>query len=209
MFFSLCCRYILTCCSVILLFSICTSVADSKISSHTVKNHEMLTKLGLSRVRGPNSHHRKRLAIESRHHSRSDDSHMFIVKLPPNPYYYVHNRPNNVAESSRKIPVGFKNNGKPAKIYHWNIPVLKKYTSHRSKSRVSDTNYIDIQSPKIWNEVLDKPGKIRKSPHKPSYYVPAKPKKTSFMKYFPGNGKPQSFYVIEKSKKAHYHRLLP
>lgn len=169
----------------------------------------MLTKLGLSRVRGPNSHHRKRLAIESRHHTRSDDSHMFIVKLPPNPYYYTHNHPNSWQTNSKKIPVGFKNNGKPAKIYHWNIPVLKKYSGIRSKSRLNDDNYVNVQSSKMWNEVLDKPEKIQKSSSKPSYYVPIKPKKSSFMKYFPGNGKPQSFYVIEKSKKAHYHRLLP
>ena len=37
----------------------------------------------------PPSHHRKRLAVESRHHSRPDDSHMFIIKLPPNPVYYT------------------------------------------------------------------------------------------------------------------------
>jgi hypothetical protein len=38
-------------------------------------------------VKTPPGHHRKRLAVESRHH-RPDDSHMFVIKLPPNPYYY-------------------------------------------------------------------------------------------------------------------------
>ncbi|KAF5287487.1 hypothetical protein FQA39_LY04115 [Lamprigera yunnana] len=199
--------YIIASSLVILFFCVCSSQSQAKLSPHTVKNHDMLTKLGLARVRSPNSHHRKRLAIESRHHSRSDDSHMFIVKLPPNPYYYTHNVPNAVAGPSKKVPVGFKNNGKPAKIYHWNMPMLKKYASSKGKSR--SNTYYDTHDESTWNEVLDKPTKVKKNAHKSSYYVPARPKKMSFMKYFPGNGKPQSFYVIEKSKKAHYHRLLP
>lgn len=195
--------------TILLTIYLYSSLSDCRPSPSTLKNHEFLTKLGLSRIRAPNNHHRKRLAVESRHHSRSDDSHMFIIKLPPHPHYYINNRPNTIPEPSKNIPVGFKSNGKPAKVYHWNIPVLKKIASAKNKSRLNDSNIIDIQNPATWNEVLDKPVKERK-PSKPSYYVPVKPKKAgSFMKYFPGNGKPHSFYVIEKSKKAHYHRLLP
>lgn len=188
-----------------------TTLTESK--STPGKNHDLLTKIGFSRVRAPNSHHRKRLAVESRHHTRSDDSHMFVIKLPPNQHYYVHNKPNNYLEDSKKIPLGFKSNGKPAKIYHWNIPVLKKINSHRSKMRLNDEphhNNDDIKYTDSWNEVIDKPEKNTRTNYKKlSYYVPSKPKKSSFFKYFPGNGKPQSFYVIEKSKKQHYHRLLP
>lgn len=46
------------------------------------------SKLGFTKVKAPNSHNRKRLAIESRRHASPDDSHMFIIKLPPNMYYY-------------------------------------------------------------------------------------------------------------------------
>lgn len=167
-------------------------------------------------MRAPNSHHRKRLAVESRHHTRSDDSHMFIIKLPPNPHYYANNQPNSIQQNDpttheKNLPIGFKSNGKPAKVYHWNIPVIKKMAnSKKYKSRTTNdymNDSIDFSDPTSWNDVL-KTEKERK-PIKPSYYVPAKPKKTNFMKYFPGNGKPHSFYVIEKSKKAHYHRLLP
>ncbi|KAK6623835.1 hypothetical protein RUM44_010691 [Polyplax serrata] len=43
----------------------------------------------------------------------------------------------------------------------------------------------------------------------PNFYVPAIPKQNSFHKYFTGNGKLKSFYVIEKSKKpTRLHRLL-
>ncbi|XP_049817036.1 uncharacterized protein LOC109601842 [Aethina tumida] len=170
----------------------------------TTKNHALLTKLGLQKIRGPNSHHRKRLAVESRHHSRSDDSHMFIIKLPPNPHYYTHALPNvnSIDAQSKSIPVGFKSNGRPDKVYHWNLPVMKKM-ANKHKRRFSNPNTLEN-----WNEVLDKGDRERK-PQKPSYYIPAKPKKSNVMKYFSGNGKPHSFYVIEKSKKAHYHRLLP
>ncbi|XP_072380438.1 uncharacterized protein [Diabrotica undecimpunctata] len=194
--------------SIILVAIVFFTLSDTKQSSSS-KNHDLLTQLGLQRIKGPNSHHRKRLAVESRHHSRSDDSHMFIVKLPPHPHYYVHNKPNsvdNIHSKSRNLPVGFQNNGKPAKIYHWNLPLMKKAAStHKAKS---DDYLMDFRHQESWNEVLDKPMKEKK-PHKPYYYVPAKPKKSGFTKYFPGNGKPHSFYVIEKSKKAHYHRLLP
>lgn len=47
------------------------------------------SKLGFTKVKAPNSHNRKRLAIESRRHASPDDSHMFIIKLPPNMYYYT------------------------------------------------------------------------------------------------------------------------
>lgn len=80
--------------------------------------------------------------------------------------------------------------------------MIKKIVNAKHKSRNSDDE-IDFQ-----NEVFDKPETERK-PMKPTYYVPTKPTKASFRKYFPGNGKLHSFYVIESSKKAHYHRLLP
>lgn len=83
-------------------------IASSLASLSTSKNHELLSKIGLTRVRTPQSHHRKRLAVQSRHHSRSDDSHMFIIKLPPNPHYYGFNNPNSIEEPSKKkrLPIG-------------------------------------------------------------------------------------------------------
>ncbi|KAJ8923118.1 hypothetical protein NQ315_001671 [Exocentrus adspersus] len=192
---------------IVLLVVLCSLLSESKPNA---KNHDLLAKIGLQKIRGPNTHHRKRLAVESRHHSRSDDSHMFIIKLPPKPHYYDHIRPasfQDIHSRSKDLPVGFKSNGKPAKIYHWNIPLLKKMAA-KHKPKGKGYNDVDIQDPESWNEVLDKPVKEKK-PLKPSYYVPAKPKKSGFTKYFAGNGKPHSFYVIEKSKKAHYHRLLP
>lgn len=44
----------------------------------------------------------------------------------------------------------------------------------------------------------------------PSYYAPTKPKHTNFKKYFSGNGKPKSFYVIDNKnhKPIQYHKLI-
>lgn len=60
----------------------------------------------MAKLNIPSSHHRKRLAVESRHHSRPDDSHMYIIKLPPNPAYYAktsgHDR-NAIADTQKKV----------------------------------------------------------------------------------------------------------
>lgn len=52
--------------------------------------------MGFMKVKAPNSHNRKRLAVESRRHASRDDSHMFIIKLPPNLHYYT--SPNGVQQ---------------------------------------------------------------------------------------------------------------
>lgn len=64
--------------------------------------------LGLAKIKTPPGHHRKRLAVESsRHHSRPDDSHMFIIKLPPNPYYYANSKTaqnkNGIEDKNQKV----------------------------------------------------------------------------------------------------------
>lgn len=64
-----------------------------------------------------------------------------------------------------QIPVGFKSNGKPAKIYHWNIPLLKKmhgeissrsnskkYKENMSKLRHNDIDLIDIKNIPTWSD---------------------------------------------------------
>lgn len=53
-------------------------------------------------------HHRKRLAVESsRHNSRPDDSHMYVIKLPPNPYYYANTNnghyKNTIDDNKQKV----------------------------------------------------------------------------------------------------------
>uniref|UniRef100_A0A336M7X7 CSON006180 protein n=1 Tax=Culicoides sonorensis TaxID=179676 RepID=A0A336M7X7_CULSO len=218
------------------------SVSKGRTVLHPMKNElsnaELLEKLGLSKLQVPPAHNRKRLAVESRHHSRPDDSHMFVIKLPPNPYYYGNLKPsvnnkNSIDDKSRKIPVGFKSNGKPGRIYHWNIPVLKKIiNSNQSRRNPNLRNAVDYEDDLIdikhiptwskpWeNEAMDKNSlkhtglngisdkMIKKK--SPTYYAPTKPKQTNFKKYFSGNGKPKSFYVIDNKhhKPIQYHKLI-
>lgn len=86
-------------------------IVNSGKSKNVKSNHELLNSLGLGKLPSPSNHHRKRLATQSRHAGRPDDSKIFIVKLPPNPYYYSHvngkisataNEPNAIAEEKSK-----------------------------------------------------------------------------------------------------------
>jgi len=216
---------------VLLILLICALVACGLSASPNSANHELLTRLGMSRRRMPLNHHKKRVASESRHHGvSSDDSHMFVIKLPPNPYYYSHHLPTKVSNSYNsvnKVPVSFRANGKPARVYHWNIPVLRKLAngarrkSGSSKMQAQDSKIYTIHKSGPWtrtegNEVHGKSKPIKQNRksndvQKPSvsYYAPAHQRRTTIQKYFSGNGKPHSFYVIEKSKKpSYYQRLL-
>lgn len=89
-------------------------LASSSSAKSIISNHELLTSLGLNKLPSPSNHHRKRLATQSRHVGRPDDSRIFVVKLPPNPYYYSHvggkivgvNEPNAFVEKSNKVYIG-------------------------------------------------------------------------------------------------------
>lgn len=80
----------------------------------------------------------------SRRHGHRD-SHVYVVKLPASPPYYTITKPHKSINNNDKISikntgnigdgisvvhqspsVGFHSNGKPAKIYHWNLPTIKK-----------------------------------------------------------------------------------
>uniref|UniRef100_A0A6P4ERU9 Uncharacterized protein LOC108045909 n=1 Tax=Drosophila rhopaloa TaxID=1041015 RepID=A0A6P4ERU9_DRORH len=246
-------------------------------------NKKLLSQMGFMKVKAPNSHNRKRLAVESRRHSSRDDSHMFIIKLPPNMHYYAGpgaknalvdqqekstgggkqhgNAPNKmtvaatstdtratsstpaaaaaatsqVAEASalkangKKVSFPFSSNGRPGRIYHWNLPVLKEALSkkpHFAHVSAADRNrLLDIQSVPTWrqpweNETVEKgfsagggKAKYRKSlkPKSPTYYAPSQAvSKQSFHKYFAGNGKPKGFYVIKEhqNKPQFYQNII-
>lgn len=125
--------------------------------------HRLLTQLGMSpdlppvhRSHHHNHHHRrpqekqvnsnslssgprKRLAESSRA-SSLPDSHMFIIKLPASHSYYTRHDILNKAglqdpKSRKKIGVNFRANGKPARVYHWNMPLLKTAASKAAAAR--------------------------------------------------------------------------
>lgn len=160
-------------------------------------NKKLLNKLGFTKVKAPNSHNRKRLAVESRRHASPDDSHMFIIKLPPNPHYYsspqtISNTANTnsatihadieevtstsavVAETKeehlkkangKKVSFPFSSNGRPGRIYHWNLPIIKKILEDKQRfpnvATATKHRLIDIKDtptwPKPWeNETYEK-----------------------------------------------------
>ncbi|XP_035729222.1 uncharacterized protein LOC118444758 [Vespa mandarinia] len=126
---------------------------DGPQSFETVHNSNaaILNRLGLAPLQIPDGHHKKRLAGPeppglnsqtrihqpySRRHGHRD-SHIYIVKLPASPPYYTITKPHKTAKDEKVIktgpnlPVGFHGNGKPAKIYHWNLPLVKKITEKK------------------------------------------------------------------------------
>ncbi|XP_076680282.1 uncharacterized protein LOC143375241 [Andrena cerasifolii] len=132
---------------------------------HT-SNAAILNRLGLAPLQIPDGHHKKRLAGPeppglgsqtrihqpySRRHGHRD-SHVYIVKLPASPPYYTITKPHKsvkdekVTKTGPNFPVGFQGNGKPAKIYHWNLPVVKKITE---KKRLQTQLKIDQAKKKL------------------------------------------------------------
>ncbi|XP_049869589.1 uncharacterized protein LOC126369274 [Pectinophora gossypiella] len=174
---------------------------DLTLDKKDPSTHELLSSLGMKKLRIPVAHHRKRLAEQGRRHA-TGDSRMYVIKLPPNTNYYTHADPAPAA--ARTLPLQMTSNGKPARVYHWNIPVLQKLAKTRPQARFDD-DVVDVESTPTWPKGANNhPNSLDGL----TYYVPAK--KTSFRKYFSGNGKPKSFYILDKNKKsAEYHRLLP
>ncbi|XP_049854146.1 uncharacterized protein LOC126335190 [Schistocerca gregaria] len=178
-------------------------------------NHLLLRSLGLSRRRS--GHHRKRLAAESRRLAAPGDSHVFVVKLPPDSHFYGLQQPHPNDVTKVRPPVSFAANGKPSAVYHWNLPARHLIAAKKSRARTapsrlqaSDDSEVFYVSPH--KHPNDHHGHHYHHHKKPSFsfYAPKMSrKKAVFHKYFPGNGKPQSFYVIAKAKKpASYHKLM-
>ncbi|XP_042207323.1 mucin-2-like [Homarus americanus] len=56
---------------------------------------------------------------------RQGESPIYYIRLPPSAYYFSHNTiPSpTVHLPHHKVSVDFINNGKPHKVYHWNLPL--------------------------------------------------------------------------------------
>ncbi|XP_033336067.1 uncharacterized protein LOC117226131 [Megalopta genalis] len=123
-----------------------TDQSASNFETVHTSNAAILNRLGLVPLQIPDGHHKKRLAGPeppglgsqtrihqpySRRHGHRD-SHVYIVKLPASPPYYTITKPHKplkdekVTKTGPNFPVGFQGNGKPAKIYHWNLPMMRK-----------------------------------------------------------------------------------
>ncbi|XP_008480534.2 component of gems protein 1-like [Diaphorina citri] len=104
-------------------------------SLNGLSNMQLLHTLGMRKVRQPN-HHNKRHQQDSKSKSRSQynmnsDSQMYIVKLPPQPYYYHNEKPMYNIKPKNNVPITMVNNGKIDKIYHYNLPLVEKLMTGR------------------------------------------------------------------------------
>lgn len=120
--------------------------------------------------------------------------------------------------------MNFQSNGKLGAIYHWNLPVLKKmleknhhknHNSYYRNAASEDEELLDIQNIPTWSDPWneaqqEEQHQLEKKYKKkaPVYYAPVK-KNKKVQKYFPGNGKPKSFYVMKgKDPVVDYQKLL-
>lgn len=136
---------------VVAVVAIASEEAPSNFETVHTSNAAIFNRLGLAPLQIPDGHHKKRLAGPeppglssqtrihqpySRRHGHRD-SHVYIVKLPASPPYYSITKPHKSVKDEKVIktgpnfPMGFQGNGKPAKIYHWNLPVVKKITEKK------------------------------------------------------------------------------
>lgn len=130
-----------------------------------------------------------------------------------------------------KVSFPFSSNGRPGRIYHWNLPVLKKMLQDNKQRHPTATNtslkkaekLIDIKNIPTWSKPWENDSIEKSYGHdattnykkplkrkSPTYYAPANAvNKNSFNKYFSGNGKPKGFYVIkENQKKPSYYKNI-
>ncbi|RZF47848.1 hypothetical protein LSTR_LSTR010638 [Laodelphax striatellus] len=168
----------------------------------TAKNADLLRKLGLVKLKSPSaSHHRKRLASQSRG-ARPGDSHVVVVKLPPAPHYYTHNQP--LTHPFDHLGVGFFSNGRPARISPLNLPLAEKSLQAR-RARPNPHPHPHSSTAQKWQSTLDvhdfRHDEDLAQVQAVSYYKPKGPAKKAFHKYLAANGKLHSFYVMPTHKK--------
>lgn len=103
------------------------------INTNGLSNMQLLHSLGMRKVRQPN-HHKKRHQQESKSRSQyniNSDSQMYIVKLPPQPYYYLNDKSTYNLKPKNNLPIKMVGNGKIDKVYHYNLPLVEKLMTGR------------------------------------------------------------------------------
>lgn len=215
--------------------------AEQSVSNYETvhtSNAAILNRLGLAPLQVPDGHHKKRLAGPeppglnsqtrihqpySRRHGHRD-SHVYIVKLPASPPYYTITKPHKfvkdekITKTGPNFPVGFQGNGKPAKIYHWNLPVVKKMSEKKrlhtqlkieqAKKKLEESKKYQNSSPKNFvqtvQEGVSKANQEAQELKKYSYLSEGNkvvvPQKISPSKHVRNNDKRLSYPEPEKKK---------
>lgn len=106
----------------------------NKFSSNGLSNMQLLHTLGMRKVRQPNHHNKRHQQDSSKSRSQyniNSDSQMYIVKLPPQPYYYLNEKSSYNIKPKNNLPIKMVNNGKIDKVYHYNLPLVEKLMTGR------------------------------------------------------------------------------
>lgn len=155
-------------------------------------NKHVLAKLGVKKVAVRDS-------LGGQFYNDKSESNLVIVKLPPNPNYYVNLQPcdeknnkNCLSKSPKNMPFSFNINGKPSKIYHYNLPLVDKTQKRNIDNRTRSSVSLKVLSHK------------RQTKNNISVYQPLPNSLPAMNSYFSGNGKFQSLYVMSKKKKRKY-----
>ncbi|XP_059475490.1 uncharacterized protein LOC132196693 [Neocloeon triangulifer] len=96
-----------------------------------------------SKYVGKDSHHKKPSGLMPLRSvaGRAGDSNTYYVKLPASTHYYsslsskIPYEPHGHAAIRRLLPVSFAGNGRPARVYHWNIPVIQHMELEKNMQR--------------------------------------------------------------------------
>ncbi|XP_070503661.1 uncharacterized protein [Chironomus tepperi] len=164
---------------------------------------------------------RKRLSyFLSKNHYQPDNSRIFIIKLPPIQNYYASNNDKIAKNKLRNEmrPLGFTSNGKPAAIYHWNLPIIEnllQLSMGRINNVAQDTEALYdptsslLEARQNFNDYSNDGHEQKNLKNKSVqiYYAPSNGNHLS-TKPIHTNGKPKSFYILKKDSEAQQHELF-
>lgn len=137
------------------------------------------------------------------------NSPMFMIKLPPSAYYYLnHVRGSGKVTSAPnfpRVPLDFTINGKPDKLYHYNLGVTAPMVDGTTPATTTAATTATTPRPSHKQAAADR---LRQ---KYANYYKRKTPSAQMKKYkYAYNGKPSSFYVMRGSsnRKPIYYRRL-
>lgn len=115
---------------------------------------------------------------------RKGESTVYLIKLPPQSHYYATLNHLGPAEQFKKVSMDFTANGKPAGVYHWNLPmspvtIISKTTTIAPTMKIAPTTTIATTAT--------------------TPATPMTPRKKTYLRtHLHNNGKPDKIYLVKK-----------
>ena len=141
---------------------------------------------------------------------------MFFIRLPPSPYYYL----NEIRESGKRntpkpnfarVPVDFNINGKPDRLYHYNLGLAPPDVDDDDVPAIPATTTTTTTTTTTPTTTTPKP-KLKTAERlrqKYAEYYKGSRAGSAMKKYkYSSNGRPSSLYVMhgDSSRKPIYYR---